>query len=334
MSLTWDHEDARIVITDLGATRKRVEVEMHDPSLFVADRQCETDYPLDLIALLLRINGPRGLCYEILRDESTTTVQLELELAVSSFVEPRRFVGARVLDFGCGTGASTVILARMFPEVAEVVGVELDEPRLEVAARRASHHDQPNVRFEASPGPKELPGGLGHFDFVILSAVVEHLLPSERRVLLPQLWRLLTSGGILFVNATPHRWFPVEFHTTGLPGLNYVPAPLACRLAVRHSKRSIRPGRTATETWQGLLRGGVRGSTEREIVSILRSAGATPVRLRPRGRSHADIWYEGSMRRHPSRAKSLARLAYAGLGRLSGQPFMPSLMLALRKADV
>jgi hypothetical protein len=49
-----------------------------------------------------------------------------------------------------------------------------------------------------------------------------------------ELWRQLRLGGILFLNQTPHRYYPLEHHTTGLPLLNYLPEravrwPGACR---------------------------------------------------------------------------------------------------------
>src|SRR3712207_8585357 len=43
----------------------------------------------------------------------------------------------------------------------------------------------------------DVPAGLGRFDHVVLCAVYEHLLPAERRGLLPQLWSLLEPGGLL-----------------------------------------------------------------------------------------------------------------------------------------
>ena len=37
------------------------------------------------------------------------------------------------------------------------------------------------------------------------------------------IWAHLKSGGVLFLNQTPHRYFPVEHHTTNLPMINYFP---------------------------------------------------------------------------------------------------------------
>jgi hypothetical protein len=103
-----------------------------------------------------------------------------------------------------------------------------------------------NAEFHTSPSPFELPD-LGRFDHIVLNAVWEHMLPAERPVLLPLLLDTLSSGGFLFVCETPHRWFPVETHTTHLPLINYLPAPLAHKTA----RLSDRVG---DETWEELLR--------------------------------------------------------------------------------
>jgi len=45
------------------------------------------------------------------------------------------------------------------------------------------------------------------------------------------LWSLLRPGGVLFVNQTPYRWRPLEYHITSLPFVNYLPAFAAMRVA-------------------------------------------------------------------------------------------------------
>jgi SAM-dependent methyltransferase len=54
--------------------------------------------------------------------------------------------GRRVLDFGCGDGEETVLLAR---HAREVIGVEIQPPLLERARRRAA--GLPNCRFASAP---------------------------------------------------------------------------------------------------------------------------------------------------------------------------------------
>lgn len=196
------------------------------------------------------------------------------------------------------------------------------------ARERAAFHGASNVTFQQSPDGRRLPEGLGSFDFVTLSAVYEHLLPAERLNLLPMLWDHLNPGGILFVNQLPHRYSPVESHTTGLPGLNYLPARLAHGVALR-SKRTG-PG----ESWESMLRRGIRGGTANEIVAILDRGGGRPQLLEPQrlGLSdRIDLWYELSAAARLIRVKQAIRTALKALKRITGVTFVPELSLAIRK---
>jgi len=47
----------------------------------------------------------------------------------------------RVLDVGCGTGATTLAVARLLGVKGEVVGVDISEPMIDVARARAAHDD-------------------------------------------------------------------------------------------------------------------------------------------------------------------------------------------------
>jgi hypothetical protein len=91
-------------------------------------------------------------------------------------------------------------------------------------------------------------------------------LPNERRVLMPRIWALLNPG-VLFINQTPHRWFPYEHHSTGLWGINYFPDRLTHWYARACSKRN--PEINHSTDWNTHLRGGLRGGTERGIVADL-----------------------------------------------------------------
>lgn len=140
---------------------------------------------------------------ELRRETDPGYVESRLRGALFSFRNPEDFDGARVLDFGCGAGSSTIVLARLLPG-ASLVGVELNERLVELARERGQHHGI-DATFHVSPGPKALPAGIGEFDYVVLTAVWEHLLPDERPVVLNGLLDVLRSGGLLFVCGTPHR---------------------------------------------------------------------------------------------------------------------------------
>ena len=57
--------------------------------------------------------------------------------------------GARVLDVGCGHGASTLLMAQAFPQ-SEFVGVDYHPPSVETARTRASEAGVRNARFEVA----------------------------------------------------------------------------------------------------------------------------------------------------------------------------------------
>jgi len=230
-----------------------------------------------------------------------------LQNQVLAYLDPSAFVGKRLLDFGCGTGASTLCMAALFPKT-EVVGVELSQTNIEMARKVLAARGLSNCSFLVSPDGNSLPTGTGKFDFVMLSAVYEHLLPDERRQVMPLIWSSLNSGGILFINQTPYRWFPYEHHTTGLWFINYLPDRLSLLLARRFSKHN--PLENDRADWNCLLRGGIRGGTEAEIIRDLRLAKeAKPTIIQPRQGDRAAYWLAcTSPERHRIIKKAIAAL--------------------------
>lgn len=57
--------------------------------------------------------------------------------------------GARAVDIGCGFGASTIIMAKAFPN-SQFVGVDAHRPSIEAARERAATAGVTNVRFEVA----------------------------------------------------------------------------------------------------------------------------------------------------------------------------------------
>jgi SAM-dependent methyltransferase len=331
---TLTHPRGTIAVEELGDGLRRIEARLDDPSGFVARPECRTTYPLPLIERLLDLKGPEWLCDEIARDEDPTYVAADLRFGIFAFVSDEQMRGRRMLDFGCGAGASTMILARCLPDTS-IVAIDLDERLLEIARLRAAHHRAANVRFLWSPDAAGLPEGLGTFDYIILSAVWEHLMPSERRGLVPQLWSLLAPGGVLFINQTPHRHYPIEGHTTGLPFLNYLPDRLALAAARRLSSRV-----EDDVSWDRLLRDGVRGATEQEVLAVLRATGIDrPMSLAPWRlgiRDLADL--QGAIVAERGGRRPVVQKAIKGVhkavGRILGTGFAPNLTMAVVRCPV
>jgi SAM-dependent methyltransferase len=280
-----------------------------------------------LIEAVLSVKGVAWLCDEILRDEDESGVATNLKHGMFSYVSPHLFASKRLLDFGCGSGASASILGRWLRDT-EIVGVDLNEDYLGLAEARVRHHGLNSVRFLLSPAPDLLPPEIGTFDFISLSAVYEHLLPHERKTLLPLIWSVLRPGGVLFINQTPNRLYPFEGHTTGLPLLNYMPA----RLALRYARRS--PRINAEESWESLLRRGIRGATIGEILRNLHAVDSAAKLMKPRflgARDEIDVWYINTRRESPRVRRRLVRVFFKAIHRATGIVFVPVLAIALQK---
>ena len=179
-----------------------------------------------------------------------------------------RLENADILDFGCGTGSTTVMLAEASTD-NRVTAADIDPRSLEMAELRLRHHGissqislrriQPISRV----GDLDLPSET--FDFVLMNGVLEHVTPfSDRGAVLLEAWRVLRRGGMLFISETPNLLWPIDRHTTGLPFLSWLTSSAAHRYAVtfnRHNDGSDIDSR------------GRRGMTFWGIVRPLRKAG-------------------------------------------------------------
>ena len=221
MQITLKHNDGNVLITELENGLKQVSVELFNKQAYIFRDSCLTSYPLYLIEKVLEIKGPYWLCDEIMRDQNSKTLENSIKYGLLSYIDKDLFKNKRILDFGSGSGSSTMVLARMLSEI-ELVGVELDDKSIELAELRAKYYGFGNVKFFRSPTGDSLPYNLGQFDYIILNAVYEHLLPDERQPILNLLWSCLKPNGVLFITETPHRYFFVEQHTTGLPFVVYM----------------------------------------------------------------------------------------------------------------
>ena len=293
---------------------------------FIPEREWETAYPIELIEHVLRVKGPVWLNDEIMRDEDPRATQSFIRWNVLSYADSRDFAGRRLLDFGSGSGASSVVLARMLPRT-EIVGVEIRSRAVTLARHRAEYHGVGDrVRFVLSPDANKLPAGIGDFDYVTLRGVCEHLLPIQRRRLLPLIWSKLKAGGILFIFETPHRWFPIELHTTQLPFINYLPARVAHYCCRRFSRKVDRDS-----SWPDLLREGIRGGTAREVVSTLREGELLTPSWDGATRDQIDLWYQHVRDRGTSLAQDVAMRCLKALKAVTGIALSPFLGIAVRR---
>ncbi|SRR5258706_528221 len=325
--------EGEIQVLPLSDHKRRIELWPYRPNIYIPRRSVETAYSDELILACLELSGFCWLCDNIARDEDSSTVERDLSLSMFSFVPREKFRERRLLDFGCGSGSSSVVIARLLPNT-EIVGVELNQNLLKLASARMAHYGVRNVRFVASPSGTQLPENLGSFDFILFSAVYEHLLPRERDDLMPLVWRVLRPGGVLFINQTPHRYFPIDMHSSGLPLVNYLPDRLAHWAVVRFSKRGEI---NKSPVWEEHLRGGLRGATEAEILAKLsRGSDSDPVLLEPcipGLKDRVDLWYWRLSPRHRA-IKRTIWLILKAVYLMTGSVISPNVAVAIQKTQL
>ena len=114
-----------------------------------------------------------------------------------------------------------------------------------------------------------------------------------------------------------------------LPLINYVPDSLALVMARRFSKR-IKPN----ETWDELLRKGIRGATEGGISNILGKTNSPPEMLNPKYnglRDRIDLYYLNTNSQKLKSLKTVAKIFIKMIKIITGITLVPDLSLAFRK---
>ena len=115
----------------------------------------------------------------------------------------RGFETGRVLDVGCGFGATNLFLASHFGG-AEFVGIDLSDPLLQLAREAAKTAGlEARVRFEHAD-VQQIPYGDESFD-VVLNANMVHLVDNPIQML-NEIERVLAPGGVLFIADLRRSW--------------------------------------------------------------------------------------------------------------------------------
>lgn len=124
-----------------------------------------------------------------------------------------------ILDFGCGTGGSSVALGL---NSAKVIGVEPQDDHVQVAQARIKKYQLGDlVKVSQLTDTIELPFPNGTFDICVCHSVLEYII-KDRPKYIKEMWRVIKPGGLLFIAGTSNGIFPIEMHT-GRWLINYLP---------------------------------------------------------------------------------------------------------------
>ena len=161
--------------------------------------------------------GPRHVT-DATRSVSDSFIRRELERAD---MHRRRLIpllakvgrAERILDFGCGSGGTTIALALSESlSASEVIGTDVNAHAVAAARVRAEGCGVASIaQFRAiEPGP--LPFADGRFDLVVAVSVLEFITNvAERQAAVEELARVVRPGGFVFI-ASPRPSLR-EYHT-------------------------------------------------------------------------------------------------------------------------
>ncbi|GAB4415025.1 MAG: hypothetical protein OHK0032_11160 [Thermodesulfovibrionales bacterium] len=102
--------------------------------------------------------------------------------------------GDRVLDVGCGTGTSALIIAGDAGDKGEVVGIDLSDKMLDIAGKKLKRSGFRNVTF-LKADVEDIPYPDSYFDKVTAFAVLHEMTHDGRINALREIHRLLRPDG-------------------------------------------------------------------------------------------------------------------------------------------
>ena len=289
----------------------------------------DTRHSRTFIRDLGRMRPGLDLVDELLRSEHSPYLASRLRVALEPFPERGTW---RVLDFGCGPGASSVVLSRL--GLKRIVGLDLVNDYAGLWRRRLDENGfGAQATFVQAGTGMRFPFRAGSFDLVLLNGVLEHMLPEERSTLLRAILQLVRPGGRILVAETPNRWFPRNSHTK-LWFSEWLPFGVAAALAHRYRIRDDFPrgGRTA------LYRTGMRGMSAGQLRSIVGALGA--IEPTPDAMAELEFTQPRNPLQNPARRSRMGErlLRFArGLSRATGIPLAylaPHLNVWIRRTAV
>ena len=140
--------------------------------------------------------------------------------------------GNAVLDLGCGTGELSAYLAELVGPEGQVIGVDPDKQRIELA--RQSHNEIKNLSFVEGSSSNFLEMGSNAYDVLFCNAAL-HWMPDKQQVF-KNMFESLKVGGKIAINYLDH--LP-RFELDAYKELNPENAERICRRYQCESKAKI-----------------------------------------------------------------------------------------------
>mgnify|MGYP001603256529 CR=1 FL=1 len=108
----------------------------------------------------------------------------------------KNFEPKKILDAGCGIGLYTFMLAKRYPQ-AQILGIDMDEYKLEFCRRFATDHHITNVQF-AKGDLTKIKLGNDNYDLIVNIDVLEHIRPYQK--VLKSFYSSLKLGGYFYIH--------------------------------------------------------------------------------------------------------------------------------------
>lgn len=107
------------------------------------------------------------------------------------------YAQGRVLDFACGAGYGTYMIAKENKkEITEAIGIDIDQETIHYARGKYYH---PLVQYlQENTVDPELPEKLGQFDTIVSFETLEHV--KEEDIFMSNIYDMLKPGGTLILS--------------------------------------------------------------------------------------------------------------------------------------
>ncbi len=286
-----------------------------------------TYYSERVVRMLLARKGPRRTPLYFAFKESRGRHFLERLLR---YLDARDRRHLTVLEVGCSFGHITEYLAEQ-PAVEAIHTFDVDGPFVEITRTKVAELGLAKVRQVLQLTDAEttrLPFATGTFDLVLAIGVIEHLPYPGRHRYVNEYYRVLAPDGHIAILDTPNRAFPLETHSVGLPGIQWLPTPVAYRYA-----RLCRPDRMRDTPYPVFDAGAWRNASWDECLPSVGPAGLVDVTEEA---GYGWSFFRDTARSRIRRAALPAFAAAVAALRAVGQPpsrALPYFNLVFRKAD-